>query len=78
VGKSQLVEVFLPSLADEAEPELLSGYHQFYEQLRQGDAGAYETLASLLQRYPGDALLCLHAERLRRGELGVDIRLEEK
>jgi len=78
VGKSELVEVFLPSRADEAEPELLSGYHHFYEQLRQGDAGAGDALCSLLERYPDDALLCLHAERLRRGEGGVDIRLEEK
>jgi adenylate cyclase len=77
-GKTQLVEVFLPLHADEADPELLSGYDQLYAELRQGDAGAAQRLASLLERYPDDPLLRLHAERLRRGEVGVDIRLDGK
>jgi adenylate cyclase len=77
-GKAQLVEVFLPLRADEADPELLSGYDQLYVQLRQGEAGAAQLLASLLERYPDDPLLCLHAERLRRGEAGIDIRLDRK
>jgi adenylate cyclase len=78
VGKSQLVEVFLPLRAGEAEPQLLTGYDQLYVQLRQGEAGAAQNLASLLERYPDDPLIRLHAERLRRGEVGVDIRLEGK
>jgi adenylate cyclase len=78
VGKARRVEVFMPSRPDEAEPGLLSGYDEFYRQLQRGEAGAGQRLASLLERYPDDPLLRLHARRLQRGEVGIDIRLEAK
>lgn len=74
-GRSEAVEVVEPLADGVAVPE---GYLAAYESMRAGDAQARDRFEELARRWPDDAVIAMHAKRLRRGAHGARITLEEK
>ncbi len=80
-GKTLPLMVYEPLTAagpDGRGPERDSAYEEAFESLRRRDAGAREAFEQLAVERPQDPLIRLHLQRLRAGEEGETIVLEEK
>lgn len=53
-------------------------YLDAYESMRREEVESLELFAELAARYPGDGLTSFHLDRLRRGQRGTTIRMEQK
>ena len=74
-GKAHSVAVFAPAADDSPG---LADYCAAFELLRQGSPQALGAFEALHRRQPEDPLAAFHLERLRRGETGITIVLEDK
>jgi len=74
-GKAQSVAIFEP--AADSSPDV-ADYLAAFELLRQGSPEALNAFEALHRRQPEDPLAAFHLERLRRGEIGIRIVLEDK
>jgi len=80
-GKTQTLNVYEPIAAQEAngrKPERDTAYEKAFELLKRRDPLALEAFERLAEERPTDALVRLHRDRLRSGEKGDTIILEEK
>jgi len=80
-GKTQALMVYEPIVAagaGAAEAERDPAYETAFEWLRHRNPGAREAFEQLAARRPQDPLIQLHLKRLRAGEEGDTIVLEEK
>jgi adenylate cyclase len=80
-GKSRPLTVYEPIIpADGAgsAPERDAAYEAAFGLLRQHSPGAKETFAQLARERPGDPLVSLHLSRLRQGQEGDTLVMEEK
>jgi adenylate cyclase len=74
-GKAHSVAIFEPAAEDSPG---LADYLAAFELLRQGSPQALGAFEALHRRQPEDPLAAYHLERLRRGETGITIVLEDK
>jgi adenylate cyclase len=79
-GKSKPLEVYEPITTEGGQggPERDAAYETAFAMLRQRNAGAREAFERLAGERPQDPLVRLHRERLRAGQEGDRIVLEEK
>jgi len=77
-GKSEAVEAFEPVGAERLASDAMREYISAYEKRRDGDAGAEAAFAAYAERHPDDALAAFHLARLRLGETGATIVLQDK
>ena len=80
-GKTQTLNVYEPIAAQEAngrKPERDTAYEKAFELLKRRDPLALEAFERLAEERPTDALVRLHRDRLRSGQKGDTIILEEK
>jgi adenylate cyclase len=75
-GKTEALECV--TTCDALPPRLVEEYMLAYRLLERRDPAAVQRFAELLQQAPGDPLSAFHLMRLRRGEVGAIIALEEK
>lgn len=73
-GRKEAIAVFEPI---ESRPDL-DDYRAAYQALRHGEADALARFERIAAAAPDDAVVALHLKRLRRGDKGVRIVLEEK
>lgn len=79
-GKTQPINVYEPVEAPEANgrPKRDTEYEKAFELLKRRDPLALDAFERLAAERPADTLVRLHRDRLRRGEKGDTIVLEEK
>lgn len=77
-GKQEGVPAFEPLSEAEAAAPQTAAYKDAFALLEADNPTAAEVFAALLQQYPDDKLIVLHAERLADGERGSTIILKEK
>ena len=78
-GKSVGIAVWEPLRDDEARrSEFLSRYGQAFAQLEQLAPDAIDLFAALNEEDPSDPCVALYLARLRRGEHGAELVLEDK
>jgi adenylate cyclase len=66
------------TLCDESAQALLEQYLHAYAALERGEAASLELFEALYRELPTDGLIAFHWRRLRSGETGARIVLEEK
>ncbi|MGH6720234.1 MAG: CHASE2 domain-containing protein [Alphaproteobacteria bacterium] len=76
-GRKEAVAVVEPIGEAQADASL-DDYRAAYEAMRRGDEDAVARFERLAAAAPEDAVVALHLKRLRRGDQGVKIVLEEK
>ena len=77
-GKTQSIEVCEP-LSDKALDQIdIDGYQKAYALLKQNDRNALEAFVELVSKNPSDYLSKFHLVRLRSGETGTEIVLQNK
>jgi adenylate cyclase len=76
-GKRTPIETFTPLAEQEMASGLADAYARAYRLAERHDPGARSAFEDCAARFPHDALAHFHLERLRRGEVGVEIRLEK-
>ncbi|MEL6318602.1 MAG: adenylate/guanylate cyclase domain-containing protein, partial [Pseudomonadota bacterium] len=79
-GKDKGVETFTPLRPEAAEDPVMIAYARVFERMAE-NAPRDETLSAfdaLAEQSPSDPLIALHAQRLRAGGVGPDIRMTEK
>lgn len=80
-GKQKVLRVYQPlhdGLDLPVDEAALQAYAQAYAAMAAGEEGALQAFETLARQQPGDALVQLHLERLRRGERGDLIVLDSK
>ena len=77
-GKQEGVEAFEPLSDAAAEAPQTAAYREAFALMAAEDPSAPDVFARLLQTYPDDKLIALHAERLADGDQGSTIILKEK
>ena len=77
-GKSQALAVCEPLTEDAVARAPLEAYLAAYAAMQQQDPQAQARFAQLAQDWPQDPLVQLHARRLRDGELGDRMAMDEK
>ena len=77
-GKSQALAVFEPLTEDGVARAPLDAYREAFAAMQQHDAQALPLFTQLQQAWPDDPLVQLHARRLRNGESGDRLVMEEK
>lgn len=77
-GKSQALEVWEPLAAQAPGCAPLEVYFPAYRAMEAREPGSLATWQALALHYPQDPLVGLHAQRLQRGESGVQVVLDEK
>jgi len=77
-GKTEGLGTFEPIPEAEFESPKTADYLRAYELLEHADGGVADAFASLAKRYPEDALIAFHANRLATGETGATIVMAEK
>jgi adenylate cyclase len=73
-GRRQPIEAFEPLDPAESDAPAAKAWREAWRLLEAEDAAALEALAAL----PGDPVAAFHAARLRRGEKGAQVVLDEK
>ena len=76
-GKHTAIPVFLP-LPEAADADFADAWREVYAALAAGAAEAPSRLEELAARWPDEPLPALHLARLRRGESGVVMVMEDK
>jgi class 3 adenylate cyclase/CHASE2 domain-containing sensor protein len=77
-GKTTPVEVFEPLHDGVEADDYFERYRAAYAELRHGAPDAISLFEKLNAENPDDACVCLHLNRLRRGESGVLVVMGEK
>jgi class 3 adenylate cyclase len=77
-GKTEPLDLWEPLHDAVFSAEFLQSYQAAYDGLRLGRPGAAGLFAELLQAWPGDPCVKLHAARIRQGQTGVDMVMTEK
>ncbi|HXL99634.1 MAG TPA: adenylate/guanylate cyclase domain-containing protein [Rhizomicrobium sp.] len=77
-GKTAPIEVWEPLRDGEKSDEFLQRYKEAFDTLTQEPAEALPLFETLAAQAPGDPCVKLHVERLRRGERGAAVVMEEK
>jgi adenylate cyclase len=77
-GKSQALAVYEPLTEDGVARAPLDAYREAFAAMQQHDAQALPLFTQLQQAWPDDPLVQLHARRLRNGESGDRLVMEEK
>ena len=70
-GKNEKVKAFEPLSEATAASEATAHYREAYDLMEAEDPAAAEAFARLLEAYPDDKLVGLHARRLAAGEAGT-------
>src|SRR5260221_7904396 len=78
MGRHESTAVFAPVDPNRDPPEALQGYASAYEALTADPARAVAEFAELRQRYPQDACIAFHHNRLSRGNSGKLIEMRRK
>jgi adenylate cyclase len=77
-GKTQGIEAFEPIAEGAGSAPMLAAYGAAFSELRNGQAQARASFASLARQHPTDPLIGLHARRLAAGELSADLVMVDK
>ncbi len=77
-GKTESIDAFEPMAREAANSPDLKSYLEAYELLRRGDDSALRIFEKLAGSCPNDGLIQYHLSRLRSGDVGTTIRLDEK
>jgi class 3 adenylate cyclase len=77
-GKTKTVEVWEPMQPDYPRQEFLKRYDEAFVRLKAGAPEALAMFEALHAELPGDPCVALHVERLRAGEVGIDVTQHEK
>jgi adenylate cyclase len=77
-GKEEKTDVFEPMSSADERSELIERYASAYSLMASKDAQALKTFQDLAADFPDDPLVQLHLGRLKDGETGDVIWLEEK
>jgi adenylate cyclase len=77
-GKSQALSVFEPLMEDGVGRAPLDAYMAAYSAMQQQDKHALELFSQLAHAWPQDPLVLLHTRRLRNGEWGDQMVMDEK
>ena len=75
-GKTWGTEAFEPQQPGQGMSDLADYLHA-YALLANGDSAAIKCFAALQERYPDDALVRFHLQRLKAGQCGTDILLDQ-
>lgn len=76
-GKRTPIETFTPLAEQEIASGLADAYARAYRLTERREPSARAAFEDCAARFPHDAPAHYHLERLRRGEVGVEIRLEK-
>jgi class 3 adenylate cyclase/CHASE2 domain-containing sensor protein len=77
-GKTIAVDVFQPLREGEYSDDYLKRYGEAYQKLSEKSPQALELFQALASECPGDPCVALHVRRLKSGEHGSRIVMEEK
>ena len=77
-GRSEAESCFEPLSAEEAASSRIQAYMQAFEKMKQLDPGAISAFQSISDRWPEDPLARYHLNRLKKGQQGHRIILEQK
>ena len=77
-GKSQGTDTFEPLAGGDLDSGVADDYLEAYEQLSTEHPDTLKSFESVCRRYPQDRLARFHLERLRAGQSGIDIVLDDK
>lgn len=77
-GKSEPIDIFTTLREGEEDTPIHVDYNAAYALMAAGDPGSEAAFAALAERYPDDALVKLHLERIRAGENTALMKLTEK
>jgi adenylate cyclase len=77
-GRKAPTQVFTPvdPLAD--EPDWIARYETAFRSLERGEPQARKLFASLHAEHPADACVAYHCERLKQGEIGTVVEMQDK
>ncbi|NQX88261.1 MAG: adenylate/guanylate cyclase domain-containing protein [Halioglobus sp.] len=77
-GKSEAIDAFEPITPEEADSAMNKSYLDAFACLARGEAKAVKLFKELLANYPEDALVTLHCDRIKAGNMSTTIVLKEK
>jgi class 3 adenylate cyclase/CHASE2 domain-containing sensor protein len=77
-GKKQFIGLYSPISAAEEATSLPQEYEQAYSMLKAGDAKARRAFLDLREKYPDDAIIAFHCQRIEAGKVSPQIVLENK
>lgn len=77
-GKNLFVGLYSPISAAEDATSLPEDYAAAYSMLEAGDADARDAFRALREKYPDDAIIAFHWQRIQAGNLSHQIVLENK
>lgn len=77
-GKTKPIEVFEPIDGALMKSPAINGYLSAYSSAERKDPAAAQNFRKLAENYPDDKLVQFHWNRLRDGETGMVIEMEEK
>lgn len=77
-GKKQFVGLYSPISAAEDATSLPEDYDAAYSMLEAGDAEARDAFRALRKKYPDDAIIVFHCQRIEAGNVSHQIVLENK
>jgi class 3 adenylate cyclase len=77
-GKKQFVRLYSPISAAEEATSLPREYGEAYSMLEAGDAKARGAFLALREKYPHDAIIAFHCQRIEAGTISPQIVLENK
>jgi adenylate cyclase len=75
-GKEEPLAVL--STCQDLPDEAIKEYLAAFDCLRQNKSGCIDSFSILADKYPEDALIAFQLERLKRGDCGTTIRMEQK
>jgi class 3 adenylate cyclase len=77
-GKHEGIEVFEPISPERAASATIAAYNQAFELMKDGKPGALEAFEMVLEADGTDPLARFHLARLKKGEAGARIVMDEK
>ena len=77
-GKKQFIGLYSPISAAEEATSLPREYEEAYSMLKAGDAKARRAFLDLREKYPDDAIIAFHYQRIAAGKVSPQIVLENK
>lgn len=78
VLKGKTESLSLLTIWDKLRKADRTDYLRIYDLLRHADPRCEEAFTQFADRFPNDGLIAFHLSRLRRGESGIEFRLQEK
>jgi adenylate cyclase len=75
-GKEEPLAVL--STCQDLSADAIKDYLAAFESLRQNEPDCIDSFSVLADRYPEDGLIAFYLERLKRGDRGTTIRMEQK